>query len=86
MITPSNLLVLTIFGLNNKLEILSAATSFLHIYFLTCRIFHTTILIEGKVRYMAFSFNPLWKMLIDKEMTNEKLRITFSKPATPAFS
>ena len=25
---------------------------------------------------MAFSFNPLWKLLIDKGMTKEKLRVT----------
>ncbi|GBF34524.1 hypothetical protein DCCM_3642 [Desulfocucumis palustris] len=34
---------------------------------------------------MPFSFNPLWKMLIDKGMTKEKLRIALGlSPSTIA--
>ncbi len=34
---------------------------------------------------MPFSFNPLWKMLIDKGITKEKLRIELSlSPSTIA--
>jgi len=34
---------------------------------------------------MAFSFNPLWKLLIDKGMTREELRVALSlSPSTMA--
>lgn len=34
---------------------------------------------------MAFSFNPLWKLLIDKGMTKEKLRVALGfSPSTIA--
>ena len=34
---------------------------------------------------MSFSFNPLWKLLIDKGMTREELRVALSlSPSTMA--
>lgn len=34
---------------------------------------------------MSFSFNPLWKLLIDKRMTREELRVALSlSPSTMA--
>ncbi len=34
---------------------------------------------------MSFSFNPLWKLLIDKNMTRENLRVTLGfSPSTMA--
>ena len=34
---------------------------------------------------MPFSFNPLWKLLVDKEMTKEQLRVALKlSPSTMA--
>jgi putative transcriptional regulator len=41
--------------------------------------------VEKRGKSMGFSYNPLWKLLIDKKMTKEELRISLKiSPATIA--